>query len=191
MLQRRQLGGAFAGQAGLNDDGIGPLLLHRGESALELLSAADPDSVDRSSAGFAGKLDMFEERFGKGIGRIGKSGDTAYRRQHVPNEFDTFAGQFGGYASDPGDIAARSSKARDQPRADRIASVGHDDRDFACRLLCRLSGGREPSDDHIDFETDQLDGQIGNSVSLSFLRRTRNRAALAETLAKTLPDRYC
>ena len=29
---------------------------------------------------------------------------------------------------------------------------------------------REPSDDHIDFETDQLDGQIGNSVSLSFRR---------------------
>src|ERR1700736_1510376 len=37
MLQR-QLGGAFARQAGLNDDGIGPLFLHRGESALELLS---------------------------------------------------------------------------------------------------------------------------------------------------------
>src|SRR5262249_27622716 len=47
MMLQRQLGGAFAGQAGLNDDGIRPLLLHRGESALELLSAADPDGVDR------------------------------------------------------------------------------------------------------------------------------------------------
>src|SRR5262249_518135 len=68
-ILQRQLGGAFARQAGLNDNGIGPLLLDRGESALELLSAADPAIVDRSSAGFAGKLDMFEERFGKGIGR--------------------------------------------------------------------------------------------------------------------------
>jgi hypothetical protein len=39
------------------------------------------------------------------------------RRQHFPNEFDAFAGQFGGYASDPGDISARPRKARDQARA--------------------------------------------------------------------------
>src|SRR5262245_34832557 len=30
-------------------------------------SAADPDAVDRSSGGFAGKLDLFEERFGEGV----------------------------------------------------------------------------------------------------------------------------
>src|SRR4029450_9223748 len=115
MMLQRQFGGAFAGQAGLNDDGIGPLLLHRGESALELLCAADPDGVDRSPGGFAGKLDMFEERFGEGIGRIGQSGPAASRWQQLPDEFDAFAGQLGGYASYAGDISARSRKTRDEP----------------------------------------------------------------------------
>ena len=92
------------------------------------------------------------------------------RRQHFPNEFDAFAGQFGGYASDPGDISARPRKARDQARAHWISRVRHHDWDFAGRLLCRLSGGREPSDDYIDFETDQLGGQFGKPVDLSFRR---------------------
>ena len=98
------------------------------------------------------------------MGRIGQSGHAACRRQHFPNEFDAFAGQFGGYASDPGDISARPRKARDQARAHWISRVRHDDWDFAGRLLCRLSGGREPSDDYIDFETDQLGGQFGKPL---------------------------
>src|SRR5215471_11623950 len=60
MLQR-QFGGAFARQAGLNDDDVGPVFLHRGEGGLELLTAFDPDSVDRRSGGFAAQLDLFEE----------------------------------------------------------------------------------------------------------------------------------
>jgi hypothetical protein len=83
---------------------------------------------------------------------------------------DTFAGQFGGYAGDPGDISARPRKARDQPRGDGISRLGHDDRDFTRCLLCRQSGGREPSDDHIDFATDQLGRQFGKPVHLSFRR---------------------
>src|SRR5262249_54452276 len=106
----------------------------------------------------AGKLDLFEERFGEGIGRIGQSGHAACRWQQLPDEFDAFAGQLGGYASDAGDISARTRKARDQPGANRISCVCHDDRDLARRLLCRLGGGREPSDDHIDFEMNQLGG---------------------------------
>jgi hypothetical protein len=59
---------------------------------------------------------------------------------------------------------------RDQPRGDGISRLGHDDRDFTRCLLCRQSGGREPSDDDIDFETDQLGGQFGKPVHLSFRR---------------------
>src|SRR5262249_45872863 len=47
---------------------------------------------------------------------------------------------------------------------------GHDDRDFARRLPCRYSGGREPSDDDIDFEADQLGGQFGKPVEASIRR---------------------
>ena len=67
-----------------------------------------------------------------------------------------------------GDISARSRKARDQPGTNGISSLGHDDRDFERRLLCRQSGGCEPRDDYIDFETDQLGGQFGKPVEVSF-----------------------
>src|SRR5262247_4061876 len=74
---QRQLGGALGRQAGLNDDGVGPVSLHRGESAFELLIVVNPDRVDCGSGGFAAKLDLFEERFGEGIGRVGQSAPTA------------------------------------------------------------------------------------------------------------------
>src|SRR5262245_12017718 len=167
---QRQLGGALARQAGLNDDGVGPVSLHRGESALELLIVANPDRVDCGSGGFAAKLDLFEEGFGEGIGRVGQSGDPARRRQHVADQLDALAGQFGGYARDAGDISTRSMKAHDKARADRISGLGHHDRDFPRRLLCRHSGGGKPSDDDIDLETNQLSCKFGKPVDLSFRR---------------------
>ncbi len=100
------------------------------------------------------------------------SGDPARRRQHVADQLDALAGQFGGYACDAGDISTRSGKAHDQARADRISGLGHHDRDFPRRLLCRHSGGREPSDDDIDLETNQLSCQFGKPVDLSFRRNT-------------------
>src|SRR5262245_3233316 len=167
---QRQLGGALARQAGLNDDGVGPVSLHRGESALELLIVANPDRVDCGSSGFAAKLDLFEARFREGVGRVGQSGDPARRRQHVADQLDALAGQFGGYARDAGDISTRSGKAHDQARADRISGLGHHDRDFPRRLLCRHSGGCKPSDDDIDLETNQLSCKFGKPVDLSFRR---------------------
>src|SRR5262245_51171794 len=169
MLQR-QFGGAFARQAGLNDDGVGPVFLHRGEGGLELLTAFDPDSVDRRSGGFAAQLDLFEERFGEGIGRIGQSGHSPRGWQQVADQLHAFASRFGGDASQPSDISARPRKARDQPQTDGVSGLGHHDRDFPRRLLCRHSGGREPSDDDIDLETNQLSCQFRNPVDLSFRR---------------------
>src|SRR6516225_5106406 len=169
MLQR-QFGSAFGRQAGLNDYGIGPVFLHRGESGLELLTVADADRIDRSPGGFATKLYLFEERFGERIGRIGQSGHTARRWQHVADQLDTLASQFGGHGSHASDISARPRKARNQPRTDGISCLGHDDRDVTRRLLCRHSGRREPSDDDIDFETDQLSGQFRQPTDLSFRR---------------------
>jgi hypothetical protein len=169
MLQR-QLGGAFARQAGLNDDGIRPVFFHRGESGLELVTAADPDRVDRRSGGFAAKLDLFEERFGEGIGRVGESGHAAHRRQHVADQLHAFAGQFGGNASQPSDISARPRKARDQPRTDGISRLSHDDRDFPRRSPRRQGSGREPRDDNVNLKSDQLRGQFGKPVDLAFRR---------------------
>ena len=202
MLQR-QLDSAFARQAGLNDDGIGPLLLHLGESGLEFLTAADPDRVDCGSGGFAAKLDLFKKRFGEGIGYIDQSGHAARRRQHVADQFDTLL---------PASSAVTAAiPVTFPPGRGRLAispvptgspvsamTIGISSR----RLLCRQSGGREPSDNYIDFETDQLGRQFGKPVKRLLPpietqiecfapRYTPDRAAPAETPAKTVPDRYC
>ena len=93
-MRRREfiglLGGAPARQTGLNDDGIGPVLLHRCEGGLEL-TAADPNRVDGGSGGFATKLYLFEEGFGEGIGCIGQSGHAARPRQHIADQLHAFA----------------------------------------------------------------------------------------------------
>src|SRR6516225_8058272 len=52
----RKIGGALGRQTRLNDHGIGSILLHPDESVLELLTASDLDSVDRSSGSFTAKL---------------------------------------------------------------------------------------------------------------------------------------
>src|SRR6266576_112283 len=190
MLQR-QLGGALGRQAGLNDYGIGPVFLHRGESGLEFLATLDPDSVDRGSGRFAAKLDLFEERFEEGIGRIRQSRHAARRWQHVTDQLDTFASQFGGHRSQAGDVSAGPRKARDQPRTNRVSCLGHDDWDFVRRLPCRQSGGREPSDDYIDLETDQLGGQFGKPVEVS-LRRSKLKSNVLPLditqIAQSLPE---
>ena len=85
---------------------------------------------------------------------------------------DAFAGEFRGDTRNSGDVAARPRKARDESGAHRISRVRHDDGDVVRGLLCRLSGGREPRDDDVDFETDQLVGQFGKPAELP-LRRSK------------------
>src|SRR5262245_19814825 len=83
MMLQRQLDGAFARQAGLNDDGIGTLLLHVGERGLEFLSAADSDGVDCGPGGLAATLDFFEKRLGKWIGHVDHGCHAARSEEHT------------------------------------------------------------------------------------------------------------
>ena len=118
---------------------------------------------------FAGKPDLFEERLRKGIGRIGQGRHAAGRREHLPDQFDTFAGQVRDSRRDSGDVTARPGQAVDQPSRDEI-SRGRHDRDFARRLLCRACGRREVGHDHIDFEPHELSRQFGKAACLSLVR---------------------
>src|SRR5262249_39269206 len=108
-----------------------------------------------------------------------------------------FASQFGGDASQPSDISARPRKARDQPRTDGISRLGHDDWDFPRRSPRRQGGGREPRDDDVDLKSDQLRGQFGKPVDLSFCRSkfkpnvlSLNIAELAQSLTKLPPKLF-
>jgi hypothetical protein len=84
----------------------GPSFSIGGESGLEFLATLDPDSVDRGSGRFAAKLDLFEERFEEGIGRVRQGRHATRRWQHVADQLDTFASQFGCHGRQAGDVSA-------------------------------------------------------------------------------------
>jgi len=150
--------------------------------------------MDHRSGDFAAKRNLLQERFGEGIGYIGESGHATGRRQQVANQLHALAREFGGHAGDPGDISARPRKARDESRADRISGLSHDDGDVARRLSGRHSGRREPGDDYIDVEADQLGGQFGQPARVT-LRRSKleanvlpfDIAKIAQALSKFPP----
>jgi hypothetical protein len=61
----------------------------------------------------------------------------------------------------------------------------------ARRLLCCQSSGREPSDNYIDFETDQLGRQFGKPVEVSFSRSKLKSNVLPldiPQIAQSLPE---
>ena len=71
----------------------------------------NPDRVDCGSGSFAAKLDLFEEGFGEGIGRVSQSGDPARRRQHIADQLDALAGQpIAGRAQQSGPMGDRRTQ---------------------------------------------------------------------------------
>src|ERR1700749_3388024 len=64
----------------------------------------------------------------KGSVALGQSGHAARPRQHIADQLHTFASKFSSRGSYPGDISARSRKARNQPGTNGISGLGHDDR---------------------------------------------------------------
>src|SRR5262249_7461182 len=83
----------------------------------------------------------------------------------------------------PGEIAPRSGKARDEPGTDRITERQHDDRDRACRTLGRLSGRGGRDDDDVRLESQAFGSQGGKSLALAIGGEVvdRNRLALDVT----------
>jgi len=67
----------------------------------------------------------------------------------------------------PGDVAAGSAQAVDQPGLDRIAREDHDDRDGLRRGLRGQRGRARGRDDHVHLEPDQIGGEGGQPLDVA------------------------
>ena len=166
---QRQFRDTVGRQAGLNDDGVGPLLPHVRKSRLKLFGAKH-FCVNHDPSGSATGFDLFEKRLRKGIRRIGQRRNSMRGRQHLSNQFYAFATEFRVHPGHAGDVSARPVEAVDKSVGDRISGKRHDDRSVMCRCLCSQRGRREPSHDEIDIEPHQLSSQFGEAAHLSVVR---------------------
>jgi hypothetical protein len=92
----------------------------------------------------------------RGIRQHGDSDGLGYR---LLQELQVLTDRLRSHAGQPGDVAARSSQARDEAVAERIADVHHDDGDRRCHALGRESCLVYRRHEHIWLELDKLGRQ--------------------------------
>ena len=90
-------------------------------------------------------------------------------------------------------VATWSRKTCDEPAADRIGILRHDNRNRRSCFLHTTGYRRTTRDDEVDFETHELGGKLAAALDFSFCRApfdddvlTLNVSELAETLAECL-----
>jgi len=86
-------------------------------------------------------------------------------RNDLPQSLELFARKLGADAGHAGQVAAGSGQAGYESTGDRVSHRGHDDRNRAGRILCRLRGRRQQGDDDVDVEESQFTGQRGGTVA--------------------------
>jgi hypothetical protein len=86
-------------------------------------------------------------------------------RNDLPQSLELLACKLGADAGHAGQVAAGSGQAGHESTGDRVSHRGHDDRNRAGRILCRLRGRRQQGDDDVDVEESQFTGQGGGTVA--------------------------
>jgi len=162
-------------QARLNDHCSDLVRNHRRESGVEQRARGDIDRDDGDALCLAGALDLFEGGLGEGIGRIAQRGYPAQTRQRLLQQFDLLRRKLRGQAGHPGNVAARMGEAGNDPHADWVGGVDHDDRDLVCCPLYRQHGRRHPGGGDINLFADELGGEFGQRSNFSSADQTSMR----------------
>ena len=105
-----------------------------------------------------------------GVVRIREDRHPAHARDRILEQLEPFRHELGNEERVAGDVAARAREARDDARSNGVADVGHDHR-YRIRRGCLLRGEgarcRVRHDD-IHLEPDELGGELGKTVVLTF-----------------------
>src|SRR5215831_8280331 len=140
--------------------------LERFEGGRDILHSPNFESnnIEANRAGCGLSFAHFQHR--GGIAGIGHDRQMAQTGDNLAQEFEPLAGKIGGLGRQTGDVAARSRQAWYEAGADRIVRRREHDRDNRCHLLCRKHG---PSHryDHIDLESDELNGNLAEALGTS------------------------
>ena len=104
---------------------------------------------------------------GIGIVGIGQDREPAKTGDNLAQKFDAFASNIGGLARQPGDVTARSSQTSDHAGANRIGRRRKHDRDNRRGLLCGKDRWSVMRENDIDFQPNELGGELGGTFAAS------------------------
>ena len=162
-----------------------------GQCRLELLGPAHLQGVQLYTQGAGRLLRRLPLQGDAGVRRIPEDGDPRDFRHELFEQLQPFPGEPDGPAVEPRDIPLRAGEAGDEPRADRVPTDRHDDRDGGRRLLGRVDRRRRICDDDIRREADQLRGEVRQTALVILRRAVRNRQVLTleiPEVAQPLPE---
>ena len=92
--------------------------------------------------------------------------------------------QLAGEGTQPGNVSPRPSQTDDEPILDGTVIGCHDDRDAAGRLLRGIGGGRAARHDDVDFQPNQLGGELTKAIDPSFRQSVEDGDVLPLDVAK-------
>ena len=104
--------------------------------------------------------------------------------RHIPQQFDALSSRLGGHVGEPGDVPARARQALHEPGADRIGNNCHNDRNGRRRLLRRQGARREGRHNYVDGLSDQVGGQVRQTIGISFCRPKLQHIVLSFGIAE-------
>jgi len=102
-----------------------------------------------------------------GVRRIHQNGDARDRGSRFLQQLESLPDNLGGEHRRARDVPSGPSQAADEPAADGIADVDHDDWNRSRRLLGRERCWGTLRNENVDVEANQLCGKVGDSLSLS------------------------
>ena len=101
-----------------------------------------------------------------------------HARDRLLEQRQAFGGEFGGDLRDSGYIPAGTGEAFDQAGGDRIAGLGHDDRDTVSPLFGGKRRGVARGQDHVDMAGDEFVDEPGQTVNLALPSATLEQDVL-------------
>ena len=146
------------------------LLRHRGEGAVQVCGAPHIEPQQRHVQRLGRDFHGLEGLSHSGVVRIREDRHPAQARDRILEQLEPFRRELGNEERVAGDVAAGAREARDDARSNGVADVGHDHRNRIRRgCLLRGEGARcRVRHDDIHLEPDELGGELGKTVILTF-----------------------
>src|SRR5262249_46309372 len=141
----------------VDENGVGPLAHKSGEGRIDLADGAGVEDLDLQAHSAAGRLHVSQRGLrSRTAGRIDEHDDTGRSGHHLSPEFQPLCGQLTTEKIDPCQVAARSGKAGDKTKPDRVFAGKKDDGDSRGYRLSRLRRSSVERRDDGDLSANQF-----------------------------------
>ena len=123
-----------------------------------------------------GRLGLGEEFAMQRVRAVHEAHEPRAARQNFTQEFDGFTASSTSASDEPVTLAPGRAGFRDEPRAQRVASRRHHDRNPVRRLHRRLNARRRVGDDDVHVCADQCRGKRRKAIDVAARRKVFDRS---------------